>query len=193
MPPTNPRISPLPVDALDDATAALLPRIVVAGEVTTGRSNIMRTLVRHPALFERWTPLCDGLLNGRLPDRTRELLVLRTAWNCGSEYEWGQHVAVGRKVGLTDNEIERTRRGPKAPGWDAADALLLRVADELKADCCVSEETWRELARGYDEQQLIEIVMVVGHYAMVAMTLNSLGVPRDDGLLGFDEVAGAPS
>lgn len=189
MPQPRPRISPLPVDSLDDATAALLPRIVVAGEITTGRSNVMRTLVRHPAIFERWTPLCEGLLNGRLPDRDRELLVLRTAWNCRSEYEWGQHVVVGRKVGLTDEEIGRVRRGPGAAGWDAADSLLLRTADELHADCKVSDETWSDLSRRYDEQQLIEMAMLVGHYTMVAMALNTLGVPRDDGLPGFEEVS----
>lgn len=191
MSPTQPRIGPLPVDDLDDATAALLPRIVVAGEVTTGRSNIMRTLVRHPAIFERWTPLCDGLLNGRLLDRDRELLVLRTAWNCRSEYEWGQHVVVGRKIGIGDEEIERIRRGPGAPGWEAGDSLLLRAADELHTDCSVSDETWSGLSRRYDEQQLIEIAMVVGHYTMVAMVLNTLRVPRDHGLPGFDEVEGA--
>lgn len=188
MPSTQSRINPLPVDALDSATAALLPRITVAGEVTTGRSNIMRTLVRHPAIFKRWTPLCEGLLNGRLSDRDREVLVLRTAWNCGSEYEWGQHVVVGRKVGITDDEIERIPRGPEGAAWNAADSVLLRAADELHSDYRVSDETWDELSRRYDEQQLIEMALVVGHYTMVAMAVNTLGVPRDDGLPGFDEV-----
>jgi alkylhydroperoxidase family enzyme len=175
-------------DALDDA-AALLPRMSVAGSVTAGRSNVFTTLVRHPELFRTWTALLEVLLNGRLPARDRELLILRTGWNCRSEYEWGQHVVVGRRVALTDEEIGRVRDGPGAPGWDDTAALLLRAADELHADENLSDRTWRELADRYDEQQLIEITMVVGHYHMVAMMLNALQVERDPGIPGFDAPA----
>jgi len=181
------RIRPLTDDELDDDIRSLLPKIVVDGNVTSGRSNIMRTLVRHRFLFVRWTPFLDGLLNGRLSSRQRELLVLRTAWNCRSAYEWGQHVAVGRTIGLTDEEIQRTKEGPDGPGWTPADALLLRVADELHTSVSVTEPTWHELAAQYDEAQLIEILMVVGHYRMVAGVLNSLQTPLDQGLEQLDE------
>lgn len=187
MRPKQPRILPLRDDELDDDLASLLPRIVVAGKTTAGRSNVMRTLVRHPALFSRWTALLDGLLNGTLSERDRELLVLRTAWNCKSDYEWGQHVVVGRMIGLTDEEIGRTREDPADPAWDPADALLLRAADELHDAACLSDDTWAQLAARYDERQLIELVMVVGHYQLVAMALNSLGVPLDEGLRGLDD------
>ena len=86
-----PRIAPLTDDELDAETRALLPTIVVDGAPTTGRSNVLRTLVRHRPLFPRWTPFLDGLLNGTLPARDRELLVLRTASNCRCDYQWGQH------------------------------------------------------------------------------------------------------
>ncbi len=185
MPSPTPRIPPVTGHELEEA-ASLLPKIVVAGTVTTGRSHIMRTLVRHASLFQRWTPFLDGLLNGVLSPRDRELLVLRTAWNCRSEYEWGQHVVVGRKVGLTDEEIRRVREGPEAAGWRPADALLLRAADELHHDFAISDATWAELVDRYDEQQLIELPMVVGHYQLVAMALKSLRVQPDEGLPGFD-------
>jgi alkylhydroperoxidase family enzyme len=50
----------------------------------------------------------------------------------------------------------------------------------------VSDETWAGLAEHYDEAQLIEIPMVVGHYHMVAFALNSLGVPLEPGVHGLD-------
>jgi 4-carboxymuconolactone decarboxylase len=182
---TSPRIRPLTGSALD-AVAGLLPQMTVAGATTTGRSNVFTTLVRHPELFRTWTAMLDVLLNGTLPARDREALILRTGWNCRSEYEWGQHVVVGRRVGLTDQEIERVRAGPSAPDWDDTTATLLRAADELHADATLSEATWTALSDRYDEQQLIEIVMVVGHYHMVAMLLKSLQVERDPGIPGFD-------
>lgn len=149
--------------------------------------NIFATLVRHPGLFRRWLPFGGKLLAGRLPARERELMVLRTGWLCGSEYEWAQHVLVGRSAGLTDAEIERVTLGPDADGWDDHDALLLRATDELHRDHCISDGTWAALAERYDDRQLVEIPMLVGHYHLVSMTLNSLGVPLEDGAPGFPD------
>ena len=75
--------------------------------------------------------------------------------------------------------------GPDAPGWDPFEAVLLRAADELHDDACISDEVWAALAGRYDERQLIEVTMVVGHYHLVSFTLNSLGVPLEDGVTGF--------
>ncbi|MEY2589135.1 MAG: hypothetical protein QOJ67_1119 [Acidimicrobiaceae bacterium] len=149
-------------------------------------ANIFATFVRHPGLFRKWMPFGGKLLNGKIPARERELLILRTGWNCRSEYEWGQHVVLGRAAGLTDDEITRVKVGPDGAGWDPFDATLLRAADELHGDACVSDATWAALADRYDERQLIELPMLVGQYHLVAFTLNSLGVQREEGVPGFD-------
>jgi alkylhydroperoxidase family enzyme len=169
--PAAPRIPPLPEASFDDTTRELL------GQATVGpASNIFATLVRHPGLFRRWLPFGGKLLAGKIPDRERELLILRTGWHCGSAYEWAQHVRIARTAGLSDDAIGRVRDGPDAPGWDPFDACLLRAADELHADSCVSDATWEALAERYDERQMIELPMLVGHYHLVAFALNSLGV-----------------
>ncbi len=49
----------------------------------------------------------------------------------------------------------------------------------------MSDPTWAVLASRYDTQQLIEVPMLVGHYHLVGMTLNTLGVQLDEGLTGF--------
>ena len=64
--------------------------------------------------------------------------------------------------------------------------MLLRAADELKDDSCIGDVTWAALADRYDEKQLIEIPMVVGHYILVSGVLNTLGIPLEDGVTGFD-------
>ena len=101
----------------------------------------------HPAILRRfmspWAP--QLLVKGSLPARERELLILRTGWNCQSEYEWGQHVAIGRAVGLTDVELARIKAGPDADGWSDGDAALLRAADELHAGSNITGETWARL------------------------------------------------
>jgi alkylhydroperoxidase family enzyme len=181
MAPPEPRIPPLPEDERDDQARELLSGARIAGS----EANIFTTLVRHPGLFRRWMPFGGKLLAGKLPARERELLILRTGWNCRAEYEWGQHVRIGLDSGLTRAEIERIPAGPDAGGWSQHDATLLRAADELHSAAAIADETWAALAAAYDEKQLIEVCMVVGHYHLVAFTLNSLRVERDAGVEGF--------
>jgi alkylhydroperoxidase family enzyme len=178
--PSTPRIPPLSPDEQDDDQKGL---VAAAG---LPAANIFNTFVRHPGLFRKWLPFGGKLLTGKLPARERELLILRTGWNCLSEYEWGQHVVIGRQCGLTDDEIARVQVGPDDSAWHAFDANLLRAADELHADACLSDATWAALAARYDEKQLLEVTMVVGQYHLVAFTLNSLGVQREEGVPGFD-------
>jgi alkylhydroperoxidase family enzyme len=181
--PQSPRIPPLAVDEQDDQARELLAGAVAPGAPA---ANIFATLVRHPGLFRKWMPFGGKLLTGKLPTRDRELLILRTGWRCQSEYEWGQHVLIARGAGVTDEEIERLEVGPDAPGWDPFDAMLLRAADELHDDGCITDTTWAALAARYDVPQLIEVPMVVGQYHLVSFTLNSLGVQREPGVPGFD-------
>ncbi len=152
--------------------------------VAGSEANIFATLVRAEGLTRRWLPFGGKLLNGKIPARDRELLILRTGWNCGSEYEWAQHVVLGRSAGLTEDEILRIPDGPGGE-WAPADSTLLRAADELHNDYSITDTTWHSLSEVYDAAQLIELPMLVGHYHMVAMTLNSLGVQLDPGLTGF--------
>ena len=188
--PEHPRIAPLAPEDFDDNQADAMS--LAGGLGLGGTVNIFRTLVRHPGLFRKWMPFGGKLLSGRLPARERELLILRIGWLCRSEYEWAQHVVVGRSAGLTDMEIERIKYGPDAAGWEPFDAVLLRAADELKNDSCITDETWASLAERYDDRQLIEVTMVVGHYILVSGTLNSLGVAIEDGVLGFDATSPGP-
>jgi 4-carboxymuconolactone decarboxylase len=177
------RIPPLPPEDQDEQAKELLSGVSAQGAPA---ANIFATLVRHPGLFRRWLPFGGKLLGGgKLLPRHRELLILRTGWLCNAEYEWAQHREISKSIGITENEIERVRRGPDAEGWDPFEATLLRAADELHAASRIGDETWAALAARYDEQQLIEVPMLVGHYHMVAFTLNTLGVPLEDGLAGF--------
>jgi alkylhydroperoxidase family enzyme len=189
--PAAPRLAPLADHELDDQARELLGQ---AGGPGSGATHIFTTLVRHPGLFRRWLPFGGKLLAGKLPARDRELLILRTGWNCRSDYEWAQHVRIAGAAGLSHDEIERARsdRGADDPGWSAADATLVRAADELHADACLSDATWAALAERYDERQLIEVPMVVGHYHMLAFALNSLGVQVEDDVAA-DNAAATPS
>jgi NAD(P)-dependent dehydrogenase (short-subunit alcohol dehydrogenase family)/alkylhydroperoxidase family enzyme len=148
---------------------------------TEGPPNIFTTLARHRRLFRAWLRFAGALMpRGSLPRADTELLILRVAHNCRSEYEWAHHERIGRSAGLTGVEIERVREGPSADGWSARQKLLLQAADELHADREISDELWVRLCGELPDIELIELCMLVGHYEMLALTLNSLRVQPDE-------------
>jgi alkylhydroperoxidase family enzyme len=179
----SPRLPPLGGDERTEEQRALLaPFVRDDGSVL----DLYATLVRHPQLFGPRLAFGTYLRSeSGLPPRTRELLILRTAWNIRAEYEWAHHVAPAREAGLTDEEIDRVAGGPDAPGWAAEDAAVLRAADELRREAFVSDPTWAALSEHYDVQRLIEIVYTVGGYTMTGLAINSFGVQVEDGYPAF--------
>jgi alkylhydroperoxidase family enzyme len=168
------RVEPLPPEEWSE----LLRHVLAAAPGGVERPmNVLTTLGRHEDLFEAWIRFGGWLLTqGSLPARDRELAILRTACHSGSPYEWAQHARLGRAAGLDDDEIEAARRPLGQHPWSESDRVLLTSVDELHAINDLTEETWQALAERYDEQQRIELPMLVGHYMMVACTLNALRV-----------------
>ena len=166
-----------------------LAEILSAALTHEGRPlNIFGVLGQHPKLLKRFNLLGGFLLyKGLLPEREREIVILRIGWNAQAEYEFGQHTTIGRQTGLSDEEIARITEGPEAAGWSERERLLLRAADELVEDAFLSDETWRALAAHYDTRQLLDLVFTVGQYNLVSMALNSFGVQLDPGTEGFPE------
>lgn len=148
--------------------------------------NIMRTLANHPALAEAWLPFAGYILGqNSLPPHDRELLILRIAYLCGADYEWGHHTRMAKEAGVTEAEIQQVLKGPNAEGWGSFGRALMRAADELHRDATISDRTWAYLDARYDEKQLMDVVFTVGQYNMVSMALNSFRVPMDEGLEGI--------
>jgi alkylhydroperoxidase family enzyme len=180
--------------AFVDADARLAPvperdwtpaqRSIVAAFAVDGRpTNALRTYLHHPALAENILPF-ERYIAGEstLSARHRELLILRTAWLCRSQYVWALHADRARRAGIGSDELARIVRGPDAPGWQPLEAVLLRAVDELLVDAFVSDSTWAALSMRFDTRQMMDAVFTVAEFTMVAGTVNSLGVEIDDWL-----------
>lgn len=177
--PTHPRLEPLRDEEMDADTRAVVPE---------GALNIFRTLARHPKLLKRWLVFGNHVLaKSTLPERERELAILRVGWRCGAEYEFGQHTVIGRRSGITDDEIVALTGELEDGGWSEADRTLLVAVDELHDDQCITDQTWAALAQRWSDPQLLDLVFTVGQYTLVSMALNSAGVPLDDGVPGFPD------
>ena len=152
-----------------------------AGLATRSRPpRIFTTLGRNRRLFRRWLWFAGALMpGGKLPRADTELVILRVAHNTGSEYEWAQHERIAQRAGLSEAEVARVRQGPDAEGWSERQAALLAAADEMHAAGRIGDAVWERLQRHLEEVRLIELCMLIGHYEMLAMTLNSLQVEPD--------------
>lgn len=163
----------------DDEAASAKPG---ADDDAGGTLAILRTLAHHPKLLGPFLGFASALAQeGALTRRDSELLALRAAWNCRSEFEWGHHVVYARAAGLTEDEIARIPDGADAAGWSAADRDLLATADALHAKQQIDDALWKRLEARYAEAQLVEIPFVVGQYTMLSMIANMTGVALEEG------------
>lgn len=179
---TGPRIPPLKKENWSEAQRAILEPIDARGRMY----NVHSTIANHPKLARDWLTFATYVLrDNSLPPRDREILILRIGWLCHAEYEWAQHARIGKRAGLTDDELKQIAEGPEAPGLSEHDRLLLKATDELHADAFITEATWKGLAKTYNTQQMMDVVFTVGEYNLVSMALNSFGVQLDEGLTGF--------
>jgi alkylhydroperoxidase family enzyme len=169
------------------AEAAELIGRPVPGREGAPISTFLATMARHPQLFRRWASYSNSLTRrAQLSERERELAILRTGWLCQGEYEWGHHVRSAKAAGVTTAEIKQIIAGPGHPGWDPFEAAIVRSVDELRRDGAISDATWATLAARWDDEKLIELPLLVGHYHGVAWVQNSLRVPLDPDIEGID-------
>lgn len=148
--------------------------------VGTEPPAIFLTLGRTRRLFWGWLLFAGGLMpGGTLPRRDTELVILRVAHVRDCAYERAHHARLGRRVGVTDTEIARVPAGAEAEGWTSRQRVLLGATDQLLATRGLDEAAWAELRAHLDERATIELLLLVGHYDMLATTLNTLGVQPD--------------
>ncbi len=175
---SQPRIAPLALDTLTpEQTEALAPLSAPERPVL----NIFRTLAHAPQALTAFLAWGGYILSKKnaLPAREREIVILRIGYLCRSGYEWTQHVAIGKRAGLTDADIEALKSD--AADWPPADAALIRACDDLHARQFVSTENWRALAAHFSERQCMDAVFTAGQYTQVSMMLNTFGVQLDEG------------
>lgn len=116
---------------------------------------------------------------GTLPRPESELVILRVAHLRASRYEFDHHVRLGRRVGLRDEDFGAVTRPLHEGGWTARRRALLAAVDQLVAAHDLDDATWTDLRAHLDERACIELVMLVGHYEMLATFLETFRVRED--------------
>lgn len=145
--------------------------------------HIFATLAHHPRLLKRLNALGGVFMaHGSLPARAREIAILRVAARTECEYELAQHKPLGRRAGLTEAEIAALVEAPPGSGWSEDERALISCVDELLDRDDVASATWGGLSRHWSAEQLLELVLMVGFYRMLAGLLRAVRVELEPGL-----------
>ncbi len=175
MPADNPKVSPLPVADWDPSLARVLD------DMQGQPLNVHALMAHHPELLNAWWNFRNhSVAGGALGGRSGELVILRVAVHMESWYEWASHVVRALSSGLSLAEIERSRLGPQAPGWTAADALLLQAVDDLMSDHAIAAGTLTKLSNYYDTRQIMDLIAIQGMYVILGCMLNTWVLELDE-------------
>ena len=153
----------------------------IAGRATnTAPPAIFTTLGRGRGLFWGWLYFAGKLMpGGKLPRRETEMVILRVACLRGCDYEFAHHVRLGKHAGVTAEDVDRITVGSGAEGWQGHEQLLMSTAEELIGTKDLSDASWAALRDAYDERTAIELLLLIGHYDMLATTLMTLRLAPD--------------
>lgn len=169
-----PRIAPLTAPYRDDVQKSF-DAIMPPGADPLVLFRTLATSDRH------WRKFRAGSLldRGPLSLRAREIVINRTCALAGCEYEWGVHVAIfAEPARLTEEQVAATVSGERGC-WTPAERALLEAVDALHARATLDEGEWTALRAHYEEDQILEVLLLCGFYRTVAYVSNGLALPLE--------------
>ena len=154
--------------------------------------NLRLALAHHPKLAQAFQGMAHVVLfQCAVPEREREIAIIRTGALTRSEYEWGMHVSIyGEKCRLSEAQVNEltcaTSWQALSPAlWTPAERLVVRMVDELHQHSTVADETWQSLVATWPQEQVMELVFASSFYHMAAFFLNTAAVPLEEGSRRF--------
>jgi len=147
--------------------------------------NLYKALANHPALVAAWTEFSKTLRHDtRTPRALRELVILRGAQLMRSEYEWAQHLAMARKAGVTEAQIQHLPSWRTSSHFDAREKAALALGEAVTQGR-VNDAVHAEAMRHFDHHDYVEIALVAAFYAMVGRMLDAMGVELEPEMRAF--------
>ena len=175
-----PRLPELELDALDDEQRRIADEIT--GGPRGGLSGPFRPWLNSPVLADRAQKLGAYVrYDTSLPPRLSELAILFTARHWTAQFEWYAHAPMARTGGLPDDVIDAIQRGDR-PDFAADDeAAVYDFCVELYETSRVSDPTYARVVKHLGTRGAVDLVGILGYYALVSMTLNVFEVTVPDG------------
>jgi alkylhydroperoxidase family enzyme len=141
---------------------------------------LFRVIAGHPRAWEKFRG--GSLLDrGPLTLREREIVIDRTCALNGCEYEWGVHVATfAEPAHLTDEQVRATvLEKADADCWSAPEQAMLAAVDALHARATLGDAEFKALSAHYDDDKILEVILLCGFYRTVSYLANALALPLE--------------
>jgi len=138
--------------------------------------------LRSPVLAENAQRLGAFCRYGTvLEPRLSELAILLTARHWTAHYEWHHHEVFARKAGLDEAVIAAiaARRPPAFARED--ERAVYEFCQVFYRDHRVDDATYARAVAQFGERGVVDLVGIMGYYALISMTLNVFEVPVPDG------------
>ena len=134
-------------------------------------------MINIPGLAERVGAVEDYFrVDAELPAPDREIVILATARHAGARYAWARHEARGKTAGTRPEVIEALRSQGPLDGLTERERLLIEMVRELRNTASLSDATFKRAIDLLGQRQLIEVVVLSGHYGIVGSVINAFGV-----------------
>jgi alkylhydroperoxidase family enzyme len=140
--------------------------------------NVFRMMAHAETNFRPLVLLGTSILSQqKLSPKLRELAILRVANLSPARYEWVQHVPIAEIAGATRAQIEALERGDvEAAAFDNLERLVLRFTTEVVREVRASQATFEALAAHLSPQEVVELVLAIGYYMLIARLLETTAV-----------------
>jgi alkylhydroperoxidase family enzyme len=166
------RIQPIdPADASPEVREALdhLPPL-----------NIFRTLAHAQSAFRPFLRFGGAVLGQmELDPAIRELAILQVSKEAEAEYEWIQHVAIAKAVGVTGEQVEALERGD-LEGFDGPARAAIELAGAVVRGPRVEDELFGRVREHFADRQIVELLLAIGDYLMLARVMTVLDIDLDE-------------
>ena len=155
--------------------------------------NVLRMTANAQSIFHHRSRLSTALLNDiKLDKRLREIAILRTAKDCHSVYEWTQHIPAAKHVGVTDAQIAAIENWQGAACFNELERLVLQFTDEVNANVKASRATLEALKKHLSPGEIIELLVIIGHWRQTATILETTEVDLEDFAGKYNILEGTP-
>jgi alkylhydroperoxidase family enzyme len=173
-------------DATPDVRKMLTSRPVVL--------NVQRMTANAQGIFGPRSRLSNALFTQIMLDpRLREIAILRTAKDCHSLYEWTQHVPAAKHVGVSEEQIAAIENWESAQCFSELERLVLQFTDEVNRNVKGSRATLDGLKRHLSPREIIELLIIIGHWRQTASILETTEVELEDFAGQYNILSGFPA
>ncbi len=144
--------------------------------------NIFRMLAHAETALRPFLRFGGAILTElQLDPKLRELAILQVAAQAGARYEWVQHTAIARHLGVTDEQIAAVQQGElTAASLNETERAVVQFAAEVLEGPRVSDPTFAAVSERLSSREIVELLLTVGEYLMLARVMTTLELEIDD-------------